>query len=168
MKRCWIIVVLCICFLTACMGTVTEHEFISNELGIDVSSGAIQTYSDTHGGFLGDGDSFAVLTFENEDVYETIKNSDEWSPLPLTDNLSIVLYGGTMDDGHSRSSFFEDENGDPLVPPISNGYYFFEDRHYESKDRKDDSQLFERHSSNFTVAVYDADAHTLYFCAWDS
>ena len=51
---------------------------------------------------------------------------------------------------------------------LENGYYFFEDRHSESKDSADDSEMFYRNSYNFSIAVYDTDNHIFYYFELDT
>lgn len=48
-----------------------------------------------------------------------------------------------------------------LLPGIANGFYRLIDRH---SDAGDGQNLLERASLNVTLAVYDADSDTLYFC----
>lgn len=54
---------------------------------------------------------------------------------------------------------------DPLLPGIANGFYRLIDRH---SDAGDGQNLLERASLNVTLAVYDADSDTLYFCEMDT
>ena len=54
------------------------------------------------------------------------------------------------------------------MPAIYNGYYMFEDRHSESKDSRDDSELFDRYSYNFSIAIYDCDTDKMYYFEFDT
>ncbi len=161
-------IVICLVLLTSCTYSVDEHALISDKLGVDVSSGEIRVYNDTHGGFLGDGEAYAEIVFPDDAFCEALSSSTEWLPLPLSRNLSVAVYGGTIRNGESRSSLIKDKNDELLIPEITAGYYFFTDRHSESKDEKDDSLIFERYSLNFTLAIYDPSTRTLYFYAIDT
>ena len=171
MKKAFIflIAIFLLCNLVSCSGTATNQEIISNELGIDIASGNIETYTDTHGGFHGDGETYSKITFSDDSFYNEIKNNTDWSPFPLTPNLTVVVYGGTDPNGDSWESFIKDKNDNTLIPEITNGYYFFIDRHSDFKNnKKDDSKIFDRHSMNFTLAIYDITSKTLYFYAIDT
>ena len=52
-----------------------------------------------------------------------------------------------------------------ISPGIANGFYRLIDRH---SDAGDGQNLLERASLNVTLAVYDADSDTLYFCEMDT
>lgn len=133
---------------------------ISNELEVDAHKGTVIFVFDDHGGFHGDGTGYVKISFSNSDCLDEIKESSAWKPLPLTENIahlvSIIQYD------------LQREDGNPEIPEIKNGYYCFVDRHSESRDRKDDSEVFDRHSYNFTVAIYDTDTDILYYMGFDT
>jgi hypothetical protein len=62
---------------------------------------------------------------------------------------------------------FDTENNQD-IPEITNGYYYFYDRFEDSSDPLNDSELLERSSYNFTLAIYDADSQILYYCEVDT
>ena len=131
--------------LTAC-GSEDPAEEISRALHIDVSAGEEISSSDTHGGFHGDGISC----------------------VPLDETAQALAYGVTREDGgevFSAGPYLTDDSGDPLLPGIANGFYRLIDRH---SDAGDGQNLLERASLNVTLAVYDADSDTLYFCEMDT
>lgn len=140
----------------------TPQGYVSKYLGIDCSRGIANEYIETHGGFLGDGDTFIEIQFPNGSFEQVISECEEWRELPLTENLKIIIYGISN----------EERIWEPRVageiPEIRNGYYYFEDRHSESSDKYDDSEIFDRYSYNYTIAVYDADTMTLYYCEEDT
>ena len=45
---------------------------------------------------------------------------------------------------------------------LTDGWYYFLDRHSEAEDPEDDSGLFGRGSYNFTLAIYDKESGVLY------
>lgn len=171
MKKFFFVVVLCLLcstVLSACTVAATEHEILSDALNIDVSTGEIKSFTDTHGGFLGDGTTYAELVFPDDSFYTTIQNNSKWVSLPLSQELQVVVYGGTRQNGESWQPFVRDENGNPLIPTIFNGYFFFKDRQAGIGKEQDDSMLFQRYSMNFILAIYDADTQTLYYYKYDS
>ena len=54
------------------------------------------------------------------------------------------------------------------ISDIKNGYYYFLDRHSESKDRYDSSDLNNRFSWNFTLALLDVDKNIIYYYELDT
>lgn len=116
------------------------------DLGVSLADGAPLYCEDTHG-WMGDGETFLTVAFEAPPEWLA-----DWTPLPLTDNL-------TRADHDLAGDFF---------PDIRRGWYFFKDRSAKSTDPADDSGLFSRNSWNFTLAVYDGETDTLYYFALDT
>ena len=116
------------------------------DLGVSLEDGSPLYYKDTHGWF-GDGETFLTITFE-----ETPEWLADWKELPLTGALVRV------NESLANNCF----------PDIQQGWYFFKDRHSQSQDSTDDSQLFSRASWNFTLAVYDSQTDTLYYYVLDT
>lgn len=118
---------------------------------------------DTHGGFLGDGSHYLILdcSGNKQKSSEIIK---DWNKLPLSENLNLAMYGGEKDGVIYGYELAKKAH----MPKIENGYYIFEDRHSESNDSKDDSELFDRYSFNFSIAVYDCDTDKMYFFKFDT
>ena len=54
------------------------------------------------------------------------------------------------------------------IPEVTNGYYYFCDRHSDSIDSSDDTNLLSRASFNFTLAIYDSDTNRLYYVEFDT
>ena len=117
----------------------------------------------THGGFHGDGYYYLILDCsQNADKARSIVES--WTTLPLSENLHIVMYGGEKDGINYGYNFAEEAHW----PTIKNGVYKFVDRHSESKNSSDDSDLLDRYSVNFSIAVYDLDSNILYYFEMDT
>lgn len=132
---------------------------IADSLGIRES--ILMTLEDSHGGFHGDGDTFVVFQAPG------FQPGEDWQEFPLPENLSIALWGGMVGDTQ-WGSLLTDENGEPLMPEIDGGYYYFRDRHSKSTNPEDPSELLSRGSFNFTLAVYDADSETVYYFEKDT
>lgn len=116
---------------------------------------------DTHGGFQGEGSYYLILDCSN-DKEKALERIEDWNKLPLSENLNLIMYGGEK-DGVTYYGLEEAH-----MPTIYNGYYIFEDRHLESKDSRDDTDLFNRHSFNFSIALYDCDNHKMYYFEFDT
>ena len=157
----------CLCILlclslTACSAELNLEEgasYISDELDLDIKSGKVLTAWDEHGGFHGDGTAYAVLGFSDSSVLEQIENSDDWNPFPLDDTVTILVYGT---DG--AGPYLTDENQEPLLPKIRNGYYLLIDR----QEDQEEPDMLKRYSMNFTLAIYDTDTDRLYYCEEDT
>lgn len=144
--------------LTACTlgGTLQE---LSQTLSVDLSQGTVVEETDDHGGFHGDGERWVEISLE-EDISSALEEAG-WQELPLPEPLEAALYGVTKVEGDrtiAEGPCFQRE-----IPRVSNGYYFFQDRHSEATDPTDPEELMERNSFNFTVALYDRDSQTLYY-----
>lgn len=155
--------------LAACSSD-SEAKDISKTLGIDLSGGKILSSEDTHDGFHGDGNTYVAISFdENTGTALTgaIANNSDWCALPLSETLQTVVYGTT--DGNAKSGpYITDDQGASIIPSMKHGYYYFYDRHSESKNPKDDKELLNRSSLNFTIALYDMDHHKLYYDKMDT
>ena len=104
-------------------------------------------------------DGYAFMSFDcsDTDIYDQVRN---WKELPLTENLDQMLYISLRLD--------KEYNFDKPT----NGYYYFIDRYTKQyKDNDDiysDTLLFERYSTNFTVAIYDNDNKMFYYYELDT
>ena len=118
---------------------------------------------DTHGGFLGDGSYYLILDCSDNEA-AALSIVADWKRLPLSENLSLIMYGGEKNGRSYGYYLFKEAH----MPVIENGYYCFKDRHFEAKDVSDDAELFNRFSYNFSLAVYDIDTNRLYYFEYDT
>lgn len=150
-----IIILLILVFLfSGCANN--EIKYISGRLNINLDSCKIIESEDSHGGFLGDGQYFAKISCTKIDI-------NDWKELPLSTELQKTV-GMHWCDGNGCNDIYEKYN----IPKIKNGYYYFYDRHSESTNPKDDTDLNNRNSYNFTVAIYDSDNKIIYFYEADT
>ena len=141
-------------------------DYISNReehFGFAKKDFAVVEELDTHGGFVGDGSYYLILDCSNNKE-EALKKVEGWDKLPLSENLNLIMYGGEKDGVEYGYKLAEEAH----IPKVENGYYMFEDREPESKDSKDDSELFDRHSYNFSLGVYDCDTDKMYYFEFDT
>lgn len=132
---------------------------IADDLGIQES--VLLSFEDSHGGFHGDGDTIVIFQTPG------FQPGENWQEFPLPENLAIALWGGMVGD-MQWGSLLTDDSGEPLMPEVENGYYYFRDRHSKSTDATDSSALLDRGSFNFTLAVYDADSEQVYYFEKDT
>ena len=158
--------------LLAACGSQTPQEEVSQTLGIDVSGGRVASASDDHRGFHGDGTTFVELQFSDDAVLEQIEESGDWKAFPLDRTARALVYGvreevGTEETGitvYQTGPYVTDDDNDPLIPEIRAGFYRLIDRHAQAGE----TDLLSRASLNFTLALYDTDTDTLYFCEMDT
>ena len=87
-----------------------------------------------------------------------------WHGLPLSRDAELALYGG-MDGDTYRNPLFTDENGHPLAPEVTKGWYY----HYDAQGQPYlEQSLFSRPSFNFCLALYDIETRTLYYFQLDT
>lgn len=133
-----------------------DKDTVAYNLKLNVSSGEVAESFDTHGGFNGDGATFARIKFSDDSALTQIENNNVWTPLPSDETVQSLLYG-------DYSGFVCDENGNSLIPEIKNGYSMLID-----KQDKSLTNMLERASLNFVLGVYDTDTNTLYYYELDT
>lgn len=148
---------------TGCVPLKINTTYLQREFGINEKDFTVIEEQDTHGGFHGDGTYHISLDCSDnkEKIYKTI---NDWSELPLSENLQLRVYGGEKDGCTYGFKLAEETN----IPTVNNGYYCFLDRHSEATDKHSDIELFNRYSYNFSLAIYDADTDILYYIREDT
>lgn len=156
-----IVVTIIVCIVLSSCGTVCSGQ--AECFGFKINEFTVIDEKNSHGGFNGDGSYYLILdcSEKREQATEIIK---DWKPLPLTENLQLIMYGGEK-NGVSYDYNLAEEAHWPI---INNGVYKFVDRHSEAVDKSDDADLFNRYSYNFSVAIYDLDTNTLYYFEFDT
>lgn len=124
-------------------------------------------YKDTHGGFHGDGSYYAKFNYTDVEAQSFITQliDKNWNAMPLTENLNLIMYGGTRGNVTYNYNLATNEAN---FPSIEHGYWLFIDRHSESDGSNSDTDLFRRHSYNFTLAMFDTDTNILYYFEFDT
>ena len=162
MKRIIIYCAILLCITLSACGPV--ENILSEHFEFEASDFTILEEKDTHGGFHGDGSYYLILDCsQNADKARSIV--ENWTDLPLSENLHLVMYGGEKNGINYGYNFAEEAH----LPEIKNGVYKFVDRYNGYlKDRSDDSEILDRSSFNFSIAVYDLDSNTLYYFEMDT
>ena len=112
-----------------------------------------------HGGFHGDG-SYYIIMDCSKNKEKALEILSDWKKLPMTENLNRIMFK-YENDGMNLAE-------EAKIPMVKNGYYFFYDRHSESADSSDDSEIFGRGSYNFSLAIYDSDTDMMYYYEYDT
>lgn len=146
--------------LAGCSGE--PKRYIARRLNADMTGAKLIRFDDDHGGFLGDGETIAVIDMSGagENFLDRVEG---WNPLPLSENLQLALYGGNRNGLTYDGYAFLKEKG---IPEVTNGFWYFKNRQEDIDWRNDD--IFSAYSFNFTVAIYDKDTATLYFYEIDT
>ena len=139
-----------------------DMSYISRQLNADLTDAKLVRYEDSHGGFLGDGETVAILDMSRASE-KFLDRVEGWNPLPLSENLQLLLYGGRRDIKSYDGFAFLKEKG---IPEVVNGFWYFRNRQEDIDWRNDD--IFDAYSFNFTVAIYNKDTATLYFYEIDT
>ena len=156
-----IVILLTILFLvTGCSILNCSNDSIISSMGIKNTTCEIIEEKDSHGGFLGDGDYFAKIKCDNLKVSDLTKS---WYILPIPETLKEVLEIEQC-DSNSCKNVFEKYN----IPEVTNGYYYFLDRHSMATNSDDVSKINERSSYNFTFAIADLDNSVVYYYKLDT
>ena len=152
-----------VCAMAILVSACQSYDDISMVLGADVSSAKVISEGDNHGGFHGDGERYITFEFEDDAFENSLKKDNTWHSLPIKDDTVTALLYGLETPDMMYGPYLEYN-----VPKVEKGYYFFYDRHSESNDPFDSSEVLERSSLNFTVAVYDAEVDKLYYVELDT
>ncbi len=165
----WAALLLCMLVILNIGGCMHPNPLgkISRALQVDVTRGTVISESDDHGGFHGDGQAFMKIQFSDSKCIDEIKKSPVWKTLPMTDTVSVLVYGLESEDIRMEP-MVKDQTGKPLLPNVKNGYYCFMDRFSQGEGKYDDTEVMSRAAFNFTLAVYDADTSILYYVELDT
>ena len=160
MKKLFSILLACAVLLAlpACASLSKAERRIQKGAGVDLdlSGCIIEKETDTHGGFLGDGEYVLVLDCSGREE-KLLAQTAEWAALPLSDNLREVLYAWNI----------AERNG---IPQLSDGRWYFYDRFADADafDRRSDARLLSRPAENFSLLLYDAQHARLYYFEMDT
>ena len=159
-----IIVTIIVCVVSSSCSTVGSGQ--TDYFGFKTSEFVVVDECDNHGGFHGDGDYYLILDC-SENAEQAKELIDGWKPLPLTENLQRIMNMtcSRMEDGVYYNKTLAEMAHWPI---IENGVYKFIDRHSDAIDESDDTDLRNRYSYNFSIAVYDLGTNMLYYFEFDT
>lgn len=156
--------IIALCLLLCLMVTIFQCGSRDKEyFGFRETDFTVIQAEDSHGGFHGDGTAYAILdcSQNREKARELVA---DWKELPLSENLSLMFYGGERDGMYYDFDLAAQAN----MPEVEHGFYCFQDRHSKSTDSSRDAEIFDRGSYNFSLAVYDSDTDRLYYFELDT
>ena len=144
--------------LASCSSLSKQERRIRKGAGVDLdlSGCRIERETDTHGGFLGDGEYLLVIDCGGKEEKLRAQTS-AWAALPLSKNLQEVLH-----------EWGPTERNTP--PRIEHGVWLFYDRFSDTDgfDRRSDERLTSRPAQNFSLLIYDSDSNRLYYYELDT
>ena len=164
-KKTRLIILLIACVVVLTLLTIdifhnNKMKTIGSKIELNISKCKVDNEEDTHGGFLGDGHYFIQINCSNTSLD---KLSNNWKELPLSDELKEAT-SLKMCEGNGCKDIYERYS----IPNIVNGYYYFIDRHNDSIDKYDDTNLNNRSSYNYTIALLDKDTNIIYYYELDT
>ena len=133
--------------------SVNYSEMIDTEIP---KNAKVLDYKDTHGGFLGDGDLYAVIQFDKNEKNSFLKNIEKnkkWKKTPLQKDGNYYVYEPLPDYN---------------IPKTKNGIYYFKDRFAENYPEEADTNINDRAAYNITFALFDLDTNKLYIYKLDT
>lgn len=137
---------------------------LKREFNISKEKYEVITEYESERNFLGDGEDWLILDCSNQKdlVLEEIRN---WKPLPMSDDLYTIIFGGKKGDiTYSGYGFAEETN----LRDVKNGYYLFLNRSSEDIDKYSEENIFDHYFGNFSLGIYDTDTNKLYYFKYDS
>ena len=155
-KLCLIILLLIIVYIIY-LYTFYDYIFYSSIIETPIPMFAKIEEKDTHGGFHGDGEALIKVYFSYKQAEKFIRKIDKnihWNKLPMKDILQTCINNNTTDE--------------ISVPIIENGYWFFLDRHSKATNKYNYYDMFDRASSNYSIAIFDIDSNVLYIYSLDT
>lgn len=155
--------ILILCLLLITVLAIVGCSGVDTCFGFRETDFTVFQAEDSHGGFQGEGTTAVILDC-SENREKALELVAGWKELPLSENLSLMFYGGERDGVHYAYNFADQAN----MPKVEHGFYCFQDRHSKSTDSSSDAEIFDRGSYNFSLAVYDSDTDRFYYFELDT
>lgn len=154
-----VILIVLLCILIVNISLDSKVKDMGLKLETDLKGCYVEYEANTHGGFLGDGDSFMRINCEKKKAIDVSK----WKELPMSLELETILEMKMCNEIDCLNAY-ERYN----IPHVETGYYYFIDRHSEVVDIHDEEELSERSSYNFSIAIYDSNKKMIYYYELDT
>ena len=157
LKRLCLIILLLIIVYIIYLYIFYDYNFYSSLIETPIPMFEKIEEKDTHGGFHGDGEALVKVYFSDKQAEKFIRkidNNTHWNKLPMKDILQTCINNNITDE--------------ISVPIIENGYWFFLDRHSKATDKYNYYDMFDRASSNYSIAIFDIDSNVLYIYSLDT
>lgn len=95
-------ILMMIIIFSGCTGKKSTEQYVGEQLNCSLPAAEKAEVSDTHGGFHGEGEYAATIRFDTvhgAQLTEQLQNTDGWKPLPLEEELQLLMYGGSKGGG---------------------------------------------------------------------
>lgn len=157
-------VVLALLLAVLCAGCRKAENVLPHALGVVLTDSTVAEHWDDHGA-MSDGTEYWRIELSQKDAATLEKQAqtgEGWHPLPVNEDVEALLYGREWQEDSEvfgAGPYLTQQDGNPLLPQVEEGYWFFYDDQTESYET---AGVLDRHSYNFTAAVYDKVAGVLY------
>lgn len=131
-------------------------DYVAQHIELDLTGCNQRSYSDTHGGFHGDGEAYGVFLCD-ADTPEQISASDGWWTCPMPEAFALHLQNHTLE-----------VNLTAALAAADHWYLLDEQSEGEARRSPDGILSGKRYSHNYKVALYDEDSSLLYFYELDT
>ena len=117
-------------------------------------------YTDSHGGFHGDGVALGRADVKDKDIARLLKNpKGHWTKTPMPKELETILYGG--------ESYYSDLAKRLDMENIKNGYWMYIDRFGNKREYMKEKEI-DRYINNYSIGLLDLDKKIFYYIKFDS
>lgn len=157
-------VVLALLLAALCAGCGKAENVLPYALGVTLTDSTVAEHWDDHGA-MSDGTGYWRVELSQKDAAALEKQAqtgEGWHPLPVNEDVETLLYGWEWQEGSelfSAGPYLTGKDGNPLLPQVEDGYWFFYDDQTKSYET---AGVLDRYSYNFIAAVYDKVAGVLY------
>lgn len=122
---------------------------IAKDLEIKVPYTLDFYYTDSHGGFFGDGVALGRAELEDKDVAKLLKDpKGHWTETPIPEELNTILFGDENVHSYLGTRL--------AMKNIENGYWIYIDR-FGNKREYLSAEKIDRHSGNYSIGLLDLD-----------
>lgn len=117
-------------------------------------------YTDSHGGFLGDGVALGRAELKDKDIDKLLKDPEgHWTKTPIPKELNTILYG--------CESYHSDLAIRLAMKNIENGYWIYIDRFGNKREYLKGEEI-DRYTNNYSIGLLDLDEKRFYYIKFDS
>lgn len=133
---------------------------IAKDLDIKVPYTLEFYYTDSHGGFHGDGIALGRAELKDKDIDKLLKDSkNHWTKVPIPKELDTILYGD--------ESYHSDLATRLAIKPIENGYWIYIDRFRNKREYLKEREI-DIYSNNYSIGLLDLEEKRFYYIKFDS
>ena len=152
--------ILLIIFVGLFLNKTKVNRKIAKDLEIKVPYTLDFCFTDSHGGFFGDGIALGRAEINYKDIDILLKDSEgHWTKTPIPEELNEMLF---MDE--SFNSNFATRLS---MNNIENGYWMYVDRFGNKKEYLNEEQIG-RPTGNYSIGLLDLDQKKFYYIKFDS